>query len=295
MKILVVGNTTADYIFNSSSVRIGGPPYYIVAALRHIDITPTVLTSIGSDYFRFIKTLSKFANDIAIVKCNTTTTFEIYLKDGGRVLKLKERGCKLDKALNKLLASSQWDLAIVSTVYDELGFESVFALRKHVNVLAFDIQGFSRRVIDNGRIVSIVDNTINKIIREADIVHAGIDDVKDICPSEERVKCLRESLSLPKIALTVTEGKSGAYLVLRDGSIYSIEALKNIEGNDVGAGDIFTAIMAVSYVLGDDIFTATRKASVAAALKVSRDAFPWFTSSELETISYKANITKINV
>ncbi len=283
MRALIVGSATIDDF--GSAFRVGGSVYYGGKALKMLpNVDVHVLTPIDKLYEEVIlETFKMEGINIHSLKCESLPVFIIR---SGRALGLKSRGCVIDiKEVVNIVKYLSPDILLLAPVFKELSVESVSQLLNVVKeddiVISIDIQGLVREVDDNS-ILCVWDSRLFNVINEVNLTHGNL---REFCFSSDIttvLHTLQTVIKTSKASIAVTMDDKGLFLIA-EGMSYEIPALKIDVVDEVGAGDVFTAVSTYYLALKNSPLTASIKGSIAAALKVSKPYSRWFTEEEINT------------
>lgn len=284
MRALIVGSATIDDFGNTS--RVGGSVYYGGKALTMLpNVEVHVLTPIDKLYGKVILgTFEVEGINVHSLECESLPVFTIRF---GRASGLKSRGCVIDvKEVVNVVNHLNPEILILAPVFKELSVEHVSYLlsvvKKSVKVASVDIQGLVRE-IDNNGISCLWKEKIFEVVNKANLTHGNL---REFCFTNNTATILRmlqaSIMKSSEASVAVTMDDKGLFLITRDGS-YEVPALKVDAVDEVGAGDVFTAVSTYYLALSDAPLTASIKGSIAAALKVSKPYGRWFTEDEINS------------
>ncbi len=274
--VLVVAGTTTDII--GGHERSGGSAYYITQALYLLGIKPIVLTNSP-------KLAASFRNKAKILAPpkGSDIVYEINFHDSGkRELTLLKSSVIPVRDLVASHAVEDPDLIIVSPVDNEIRLEDLITLLNFDAPTVIDLQGFVREIKLNGKIVNNPDlfhKLANSLANENVILRGE----RSEFPLECRGKRIAECSSKYGITLVQTSGSGPIYFSTAEGIGCVMNPLVRAEGDDVGSGDVFTAVLAYMILIGN-LKDAVATASVASTLKILRGNLPWFTFNEVMSL-----------
>ncbi len=290
LKALIIGNLTIDIV--DGSTRLGGPGLYGGIALRQLGDEVYVYSSISREYLDKVKrALDTHKINLVGSECSSMPTFIIR---GGKVRGLEKQGCSIDvDNVVQIIDTIKPDIIILSPVLGEIDVNtiskiSIHAHRSNVKVVSLDIQGLVRRLIDNTIVCSWSDD-IWHVLQYVDVVHGNI---QEFCFSDNEKNILRIAFNELKMrrsssTLLLSLDRYGCYLVnYVENKILHVPAPPVNVVDDVGAGDVMTAVTSHYIAKGFDIINATVRGVIAASLKVEnahRDR--WFDNDVIERLS----------
>lgn len=280
MRVVLVGSATIDVV--DGDVRVGGSVYYGGLALsKYLHDEAHAVTLVDECSASLIlKSFSSVGVVPHLVRCGKVPHFTI---SGGKVVDVVAGECRIPAdVVEGVLEEVRPDILVVAPVYREIeisGYLRLLGGLSQVKVKSLDIQGLVRSVGD-GSIECVWSNELFKMMGLVNLTHGNL---KEFCFSggeEAVVKQLLENESLRGSAVAVTMDSRGLYLVA-DGKVFEISSLKVVGADEVGAGDVFTAVASHYMAAGEDLLEAVVRGVVAASLKVSRAAGDWFNVEEL--------------
>lgn len=280
MRALLVGSATIDVM--GGDVRVGGSVYYGGLALsKHLHDETHVVTLVDERNVHLI--LKSFSNAGVIphlVRCDKVPHFTI---SGGKAVKVIAGECRIPAYIvEEVLEEVRPDVLIIAPVYREIEISEYVRLLSGLNqvkIKSLDIQGLVRSAEDRG-IRCVWRDELFKIMSLVNLTHGNL---KEFCFSsgeETVVRQLLENESLRNSAVAVTMDSRGLYLVA-EGKVFEISSLQVVYADEVGAGDVFTAVTSHYMAAGEDLLKAAVRGVVAASLKVSRATGDWFTVGDL--------------
>jgi len=289
LSILVIGGFTNDLI-GSGALRVGGPAYYITTTLMQLDEAPAVITN----SYKLLDVVNHafMCNKVYAPKSDGVFVFEIRESNGSRKLRLARRGPSINNLVEELISkwadsSIKFDVAIVSPVFNEVSSEVVAKLGGIADYIVVDIQGFVRKCSDRYCTV-IVDerrfyDLVNVLAGSVNVIRGELHEFPEECRGLKISKCVAGLVDVVQ-----TSGPGNMYVYLSKlGKTIKLRPLPGIEGSNIGAGDVFTGVLAYFMGRGMDLLSSCARASVAAGLRVGRPGKLWFTLSELEALSHK--------
>lgn len=280
MRALVVGSTTIDVVRDAT--RVGGSTYYCGLTLsKHLRDETHVLTSIDKRSSNLVrKTFSEAGVHLHTVECARIPQFSI--KDG-KAVDVVAGECVIPADIARgVIESVKPDIVLITPVYNEVVIDDYIKLLEGVEwvkVKSLDIQGLVR-VVASGGIKCAWRDEILKLMSVVNLTHGHI---KEFCFTDDEVtvvSALASNEGLRNSVVAVSMDSRGLYLVTR-GECYRVPSLQVMEVDEVGAGDVFTAVASHYMAVERDLQRAIVKGVIAASLKVSRATGNWFTVEEL--------------
>jgi len=225
----------------------------------------------------------------------------IFVIKGGRAVRIENKGCILScEELDNLLDEVKPEIIIFAPVLNEIN-ECMVRLvkdKEYVKVKTLDLQGFTRKVSDNGEISYRWSNEYNRIFNYVDLIHGNYYEYKSISSTYGlgstlySIKSLSERVSA---GLALSIGGLGLYLLYR-GEAYYVPALKVDVADEVGAGDVFLSISSY-YMVSNNLLDSVVYGVIAGSLKVTNAYKSWFSREDLDRIHsvHRRKVVKISV
>ncbi|MCS7108945.1 MAG: PfkB family carbohydrate kinase [Sulfolobales archaeon] len=267
----MVLSSTKDIVGDVESA--GGPAFYSSLALSFLGLDDfTVITNRGVTY----GLLNKLGINL-IPAGSSETVFKIEI-NGHRLLKLIKQGSiELAKVAEHLS-----DDIVISLTFHEVPLRVIKELSRGRRVVV-DVQGFVRSSDSDGLILNNYEllTELAKLDCSELVLRGEYYEFPPKCRGVKVFDCVSEF----KASLIITDGSGPTYYSTIDGDSGMIQPPQLIHGNTLGTGDVFTAVFAYEYLLLDKGFEeAVATATAAASLRV-RDSRPWYTFSEVMSLS----------
>ncbi len=282
-RVLIVGNLTLDRL-SSNERRAGGPGLYGGIALRHLDVEVFVYSCLPRECSEPISSsLSAHGIKLIAQSCEKMPSFEITYSDDSRTLKVISTGERLNRVID-VVRGVRPSLVIFSPVLNEVDPHDVLKAKTLGSIVVVDIQGFVRVVGSDGVVAHEWRDSVDLVVSCADLVHCDLSEVPQAAGDALKAVEYFLNRSQDKV-ITITLGSRGSYAVV-NGSAYYIPTLNVMSVDNVGTGDIFTAVASyLIYVRREDVIASLVKASIASALKTVRVRPPWYTAYELDVLA----------
>jgi len=219
--------------------------------------------------------------------------FEIEEAEGSRELRLVKKAPSVDPLIRDLIdkwvsSNVRFNVAIVSPVFNEVSCEVVAELKRVADYIVVDIQGFVRKCENDQCCKVVVDE--QRFYRLMRILAGSVNLIRGELlelPKECRGANIRNCIS-GSVDVVQTNGPGDMYVYLSElDRVAKLRPLPGIEGSSIGAGDVFTGVLAYFIARGFDLLSSCARAAIAAGLKVARAKVPWFTLPEVEMLSHK--------
>ncbi|MEM4506373.1 MAG: PfkB family carbohydrate kinase [Ignisphaera sp.] len=285
MRALFIGNLTLDKV--GERLKVGGSGYYGGRALAtYLDVETYVLTNVDENYRGLVLgLLNSYGIKVFEIKSNG---MPIFIISSGKAVEFQGTSSKISKEIiESYLKVGGFSIVIIAPIMREIDIDSIYILedfsRSTINVVALDIQGFVRNVVDN-RITCEWIEDLELILRYVDIVHGNI---KEFCFAKEElmvVKNIKELSTTLDTAFLVSLDARGTYLVY-SGEIFYIPSLSVNTVDDVGAGDVLLAVASYYRARNESILSSSVKGVIAASLKVENAYRDWFDRETIESIA----------
>ncbi|MEM4346174.1 MAG: PfkB family carbohydrate kinase [Candidatus Caldarchaeum sp.] len=237
MKISVVGALTVDLIGDEPVV--GGPPWYAGIAAHRCGAMVSLISTVGEDFpeyfFREIIEAGLDTSGVKTVKGARTYSFKPVFTESGRRLRLVSQGPRISlEQLEELDA----DAVIISPVFKELELEHLDAVRRRVERLTVDLQGFVRESGECGEIYLKPLNNTN-VLKYAEVVHCSEEEAQAISMKNTPYEALR-FMHRHGVGRCLLGVENGLYVMNGD-SVMFIQVIDHQRVADTtGAGDILT-------------------------------------------------------
>ncbi|MEM1682690.1 MAG: PfkB family carbohydrate kinase [Ignisphaera sp.] len=268
-------------------LKVGGSGYYGGRALAtYLDVETYVLTNVDENYRGLVLgLLNSYGIKVFEIKSND---MPIFIISSGKAVEFQGTSSKISKEIiESYLKVGGSSIVIIAPIMREIDIDSIYILedfsRSTINVVALDIQGFVRNVVDN-RITCEWIEDLELILRYVDIVHGNI---KEFCFAKEElmvVKNIKELSTTLDTAFLVSLDARGTYLVY-SGEIFYIPSLSVNTVDDVGAGDVLLAVASYYRARNESILSSSVKGVIAASLKVENAYRDWFDRETIESIA----------
>ena len=275
LKISLVGHIVVDTVVRGGEVRrgLGGTVVYGALAARMHGAEPRIISKVGLDFpDEYLIFLSRSGVDISGIKVSRskgTTRFKLVYTESGRKLYLMSR-CEDITPLDVDPEVVREGPVVIGSVAWEVTPELAKMLSRETPLVAFELQGYLRDVNERREVVRRVREELADVIREANVVHADLDEARtilgDVKPEEAALK-LRELG--PSITL-ITLADKGAYVGYEGGVLYVPPPKVREVVDPTGCGDVFLTVFTVEYGKYEDIEEAAAFASAAAGFLIEK-------------------------
>ncbi len=279
-RVLFIGNITIDLI-DGYRVRIGGSGFYGGIALsEYLGSSVHVLSSVDDAHGPMIRSaLESYGIKLLKKLCTDVTTFVI---EGGKAKSILKKGCVLEEeealmALNLVKP----DILLITPVINEVSIElAKNLLNSFRGTKALDIQGFVREPSTNGLACSWKEG-LEELLGISTVVHGNL---SEFCIGKNIIQWLSDVTSTSDSVILASRDALGCYVAYR-GEVYSIPAPPVNAVDDIGAGDVLTAVTSYYIHKGLNPLDASCRGVAAASLKVENAYSSWFDLESIESIA----------
>lgn len=223
----------------------GGPASYCGITAKNMKFDVDLHTKIGLD-FKFGADLEK--NGIFIPKSavsnSPTTRFLLKIFGTGRELYLKTKCEPIE------FTKSDADGAIVSPVFDEVSEDTLDEIRENFGFVLLDPQGYLRRIDGNNKVY--LEKTLLDLSKIT-AIKTDPDEAFNLTGTNDVAAML--SLQKKGVKHVLYTNKQDIALLVKD-RIYRLQIPNMKIGDTTGAGDIFCASFACSYMKENDALWA---------------------------------------
>ena len=261
---VVVGHLTVDELWSDAGVklRLGGAASYGSVFASGLGLSSVVVTKVGEDfpqqYTEYLRSMGVDLSGLARSQ-HPTTRFRIFLREASVVASMV---CRSAPILAADIAHFRGKVIHLGPVAGEIPSETVFQARENSEVLALDLQGILREFGASGEL-KLNPARLEPLRGISLVAHANWSEAVAATGIGEPVlsaKILMKTFGLA----AVTMGADGAIVAGHEGTL-RVGAVKLQDSvDDVGAGDVFTAALAVALAEGDSLREASKFASASA-------------------------------
>ncbi len=255
--LVTVGHLAIDRIFSPKIVAprptLGGPPTYVSLSARRLDAGVSVVSKVGGDfpdeYVTFLGTSGVDVSGLKRVEGALTTRFILRYEDGERKLQVVSRAPPISP--EDIPPSLQAKAGHVAPIVNEVLPETVGKLRKMVDVLSLDPQGFVRKIDKEGNVG--LRRWMNlQVLQQIDVYKSSVDETRMVTGLKNPRSAMRKISDYGIPIVMVTKGLEGSIL-LYEGKFYDVPAYKpRVILDPTGAGDAFIGVFLAEYVQGKE-------------------------------------------
>ncbi len=287
-KFISIGHLTIDELFYEGrkvKERLGGSVSYGSMAAVSLGWDVSIVSIVGSDMPRsFLKALSSAGIDISNVKVlgNESTRFRLDVSGRRKVLSRPKSAPKIrpqDVPEDIVRA----DAVFLGLVGMEVDLNLIEEIRKRAKgIVAIDLQGFLRRIGPNGTISLVKNERAFNACSLCDVIHLSLEESFVLTEKAEPRKALKVLLDKGASIVSITMGERGAFVGSTD-EILLVPAVKpRALVDDVGAGDVFIAVLSSCLAEGMNLRDSSSIATAAASLSIELDGPSSLRRDEIE-------------
>ena len=271
-EILLIGHMTLDE--DAYGVHLGGSVFFASQLLRILKHKANIVTSYNPN------TLTPILGgdfNINVIKSNSTTTFVNYYRSGKREQLIKCIASRIgEKDIPKKFLNA--DLVFAAPVINEIDLDVISLFE--TNFVVANLQGWLRKVDKAGLVdKKIID--LEQILSYVDIAIISHEDINDGAVLE----IWKDKVDV----LVVTIGSGGCKFNVDD-KWYHVPAIKAVELDAVGAGDIFATAYMVKYFQTFDCFQSATFANYVAGVSIEGERTTRLTESLLHDMQNELGI-----
>jgi sugar/nucleoside kinase (ribokinase family) len=274
MKLLIVGHSVVDHIFDEKSEKTapGGIFYSSIGfnSLKKKNDELFLLTSFSDDDYKYFEKVFENFNLEYSNKLPVISHVNLYL-DGSAERKEHYLKTVEPLKLNPNLNLDDFDGVYINMVTgSDLSSKQFEELRKNYNGKIFiDVHTLSRGMgKDQHRFFRKIPN-YEMYLSSVDIIQVNEHELKTITPFDEKEKILKKVFELGVEILLLTKGSKGAEVYTNKGNYFSVDAININSVNKIGCGDVFGSVFFYLYLSGLKIEKALQKANYAAGIVTS--------------------------
>lgn len=288
MKLLIIGHSVVDHIIsgNEEIIKPGGIYYSAIgfnSVKKENDELYLLTASSVEDAKYFQRLFASFKMDYVN---NLERIPHVNLNIDGHYER-KEHYQNLVEPL-KLDGKIKWNefdgIFINMITGNELTAEDFLEIRNNYDGLIYlDVHTLSRGVgKEHHRYFRKIPN-YKKYLQSVDIIQVNEHELKTITPYDEKNEIIKNVFEYDVKFIIITKGERGTEIFCKDGSFYSVDAIKVNSINKIGCGDVFGSVFFYSYLSGLNFEESLVKANYAAGIITTY-------SSENEFLNLKNDI-----
>lgn len=261
---VVVGHLTIDELWSDASVelRLGGAASYGSVYVSGLGLSSAVVTKAGEDfpkqYIEFLRSAGVDLSGLSKARY-PTTRFRITLRETSVVASMV---CRSDSLLVADVAPFRGRVIHLGPVAGEISVGVVLQAKENSEILALDLQGILREVGTSGGL-RLNPARLEPLRGIPLVAHANSTEAVAATGVEDPVssaKILAKSFGIAAVTL----GAEGAIVAGPEGTLRVSAVRLHNTVDDVGAGDVFTAALALALAEGDSLKDASKFASASA-------------------------------
>ncbi len=271
MKLLIIGHSVVDHIFDGTGEKVSpGGIFYSAAGFNAVKSKGDklyLLTSQSEDEKTYFEEVFSKFNLEFVNKVTSLPHVNLYVDGTGeRREHYKHFTENLDLADEINL--NEFDGIYINMISgQDLTVDQFAKLRQNYNGKIFlDVHTLSRGIgQDQHRFFRKIED-YQTYLNSVDVVQVNENELLTITPHNTLPDILEEVFEIGVSILIITKGKDGAEIYTTSGEKFSVDALKVNSINNVGCGDVFGSVFFYSYINGQSILDALKFANSAAGL-----------------------------
>ncbi|RLG43541.1 MAG: hypothetical protein DRN92_09330 [Thermoproteota archaeon] len=287
-RFLALGHLTIDEVFYEGRKlreRLGGSVAYGSLAAISMGWEVSIVSVVGEDMPKsFLQKLSSLGADISHVKTieGHSTRFRVEVSGSREVLsrpksapalRLSDIPREIEKA----------HVIFLGSVGKEISVDLINKIKNIARgLIAIDLQGFIREFGPKGE----VSLTRNKKVFEAssfcDVIHLSREECVTATGTSQLRKGVEKFLNTGAQVVSITMGEKGGIVADKEEILYVPAIKPERVVDDVGAGDVFLAVLSICLAENIDLKTSSAIASAAASLSTELDGPSLLDKSEIE-------------
>jgi len=288
MKFMIIGHSVVDHIINLESelIKPGGIYYSSIGfnSVKKEDDELYLLTSSSVEDAKYFQRL--FASFKMDYVNNLERIPHVNLNIEGQ-FERREHYQNLVESLkfDEKIKWNEFDGVFINMITgNDLTAEDFLEIRTNYDGLIFlDVHTLSRGVgKEHHRYFRKIPN-YEYYLRSVDIIQVNEHELKTITPFDQKNEIIESVFEYDVKFIIVTKGERGAEIFCKDGSFYSVDAIKVNSINKIGCGDVFGSVFFYSYLSGLNFEESLAKANYAAGIITTY-------SSENEFLNLKNDI-----
>lgn len=274
MKLLIIGHSVIDHIFNEAGevTKPGGIYYSAIGfnALKQGNDEINLLTSISEDDYKYFEKVFVNFNLDYSNRLKAIPHVNLYM-DG--TAERKEHYLQTVEPLkfNADLKLNEFDGIYINMITGmDLSTDQFVDLKRRFDgKIYLDVHTLSRGMgKDQHRFFRKIP-AYEKYLSNVDIVQVNEHELLTITSFDEKEKIITKVFELGVEILLVTRGPSGAEVFINKGKYFSVDAIDINSVNKVGCGDVFGSVFFYLYLSGLNISEAMKRANYAAGIVTS--------------------------
>lgn len=289
--ICCVGHITLDTVITHRSVvnMPGGTSFYFSSAIRNMDVSYTLVTSLGPEEMHIVEDLRSKGTHVTVLPGSHTVYFENSYPEN-----MDHRTQRVLQKANPFTAEQL--VAVDAAIYhlgpllaDDIPVDLIKALSVK-GMVSLDVQGYLRTVKDLN--VHAIDWSDKKeALQYVHILKANESEMEVLTGHSDVRSGAIELAGWGIKEVIITLGSKGS-VIYKDGIFYDIPAYSpETYADATGCGDTYMAGYLYQRIKGAGTQKAGEFASAMAGLKIERSG-P-FTGSQEDVLHFRANSRKI--
>ncbi len=290
-KFLALGHLTIDELFHEGKKireRMGGSVAYGSLAAASMGWKASIVSVIGEDMPEsFLHKLHSSGVDLSNVRMSGkhSTRFQVEVSGSRRVLS-KPRSAPALQSFDIPRDLKDYDIFFFGPIGGEIGVDLIDKIRKEAKgIFAVDLQGFLRKFSPSGEMILVKNEDALIACSYCDVVHLGLEEYFALTGTAKLYKGIEMLLDVGAIVISITMGERGAIVADKE-KILHIPAIKPKRVvDDVGAGDVFLAVLSVCIAENKGLVVSSAIATAAASLSIELDGPHLLNKNEIDRMS----------
>jgi sugar/nucleoside kinase (ribokinase family) len=272
LDIVTVGHFVIDLLSPPGALRpktsLGGPPTFVSLSASKLGARVGVISTVGQDFQRMLAWLRERNVDVSrvrIVEDAFTTSYQLTYGGKGRRLRLRTQAPRIE--LRDVPECLRARAVHVAPVADELHAEVILQLKKKVQLLSIDPQGFLRKLGQRGQ-VTLETPKDTAFLEHCDVFKSSLHEARVLTGHSRLAVCIERIRECGVGVVLITMGKNGLRACFGN-DVYHVPACKPKGFRDpTGAGDTFIGGFLAEYVRDSDPLWCCCVGSAAASFVV---------------------------
>ncbi|MFW9795122.1 MAG: PfkB family carbohydrate kinase [Candidatus Thorarchaeota archaeon] len=262
MEIIIVGHLSRDLIVTPETRRevLGGGPAYAMIAPAIGAFGAGIITKVGKDFDReYQKTLVSSGLDLSgfAVEGDCTTRFiNEYDEHGTRIQRVEALAPTIHSTD---FGDEHYSAKIVHfspLTPDEIDPACYEHARVEGALTSLDVQGYLRKISDDGVVSPRNWHTYDQILKKVDVVKFHDSELKLTDTSESELSAVSHILELGPIIVIVTKDHRGSTIYTRNSQVDIPLVLSKTQVDSTGCGDTYSIGFLMEYMRSADVSRA---------------------------------------
>lgn len=286
-RFIAIGHLTIDeLLFEGRKLRerLGGSVAYGSLAAISMGWQVSIISVIGKDMpKRFLENLSSLGADISLVEKigEDSTRFRVEISSSREVLSRPKSAPPIQ--LSEIPREVEdANVIFLGPVGREISLDLIYRIKRVANgLIAIDLQGFTRKFSPNGEVYLTKNKEVFEASSFCDIIHLSLEECVIATGTAQLRKGVEAFLNTGVKVVSITMGEKGAIVADREKVLYVPAISPRRLVDDVGAGDVFLAVLSTCMAEDMDLKVSSAMASAAASLSIELDGPSLLDKSEI--------------